>query len=267
MRLKLIALFLAIQLLSFGLWQRTFSSEPVAEIPLAVADHAVAEEITSSDVRVSVRNFTSSQRELNNARKIQLQNILAKLPARHTESLEKVILDYDRSVNRGLGGGNMIILRAIALSQAEFAAVFVHEIGHVVDLGYLKETNENTLSTFEDFGRPVYLTDPSLDFYRISWLDDKTRKSAANNLDFVSGYAMTDPFEDFAESYVYYVLHGNDFKVMAQSSPALMAKYLFMRDHVFDGQEFGMDDGKLDNVNRRVWDITKLAYDLDEFLN
>ncbi len=113
----------------------------------------------------------------------------------------------------------------------------------------------------------MYESDPSLDFYRISWSNEKTRGKEAVNFDFVSGYAMTDPFEDFAESYVYYVLHNADFKAKAQTSDALYQKYVFMKNTVFKGYEFATGEYKPEELNRRPWDITVLSYDLAGFLN
>ena len=75
---------------------------------------------------------------------------------------------------------------------------------------------------------------------------------------------MSDPFEDFAETYTYYVLHNEDFKALVSSSPKLYAKYRFMKYRVFNGIEFNTGDGEV-IIHNRPWDTTLLNYELEEF--
>ena len=159
----------------------------------------------------------------------------------------------------------MIILRAVDMASEEFIAVFIHELAHNVDYAYLPPSEEKTKSAFLDGQMPLYETDPSLDFYRISWFAHNFRKPEAATADFVSGYAMSDPFEDFAETYAYYVLHNEDFKILTQTSDALLAKYNFMKNQVFSGQEFESQNTNV-ALDQRPWDVTVLPYDLNEFM-
>lgn len=193
-----------------------------------------------------------------------LQNII---PEEHLSSLENLILDYNPEAHRGLGGKSIIILRAVNIDLSEFYSVMVHEIGHTVDLGYFTETDDSEVSGFKDGKKNVFETDPSLGFYRISWKNDTELNKTASNLDFVSGYAMTDPFEDFAESYVYYVLHNKDFKSKTQTSPALLAKYEFMKNEIFQNREFDTGEYLINDLKKRPWDITVLDYDLEILKN
>jgi len=260
---KTLTLFLFIQALSFFIWTtmpkdtRVMANEPVTT-------HAVSEERTQPEF--SMRNFDDSKITINKALKEQIQTVLDELPAEHANTVEDIVLDYNPGAHRGLGGNNLIILRGIGMDTQEFIGVLVHETGHNVDYGYLTHKKTETESGFMDGSYPVYITDPSVDFYRISWDDETTLKKTANNLDFVSGYPMTDPFEDFAETYTYYVLHNEDFKALTASSPKLYAKYRFMKYRVFDGTEFNTGDGEV-RQNNRPWDITLLGYDLEEFLS
>ena len=263
MRLKTFTLFLAIQVLSFFIWQTAFS-EKTAVIEPAQTVHAASDEARLHP-DFTARNISDSQIRLDTANKNQIKSALDKLPAEHANTVRNIILDYSPNAYRGLGGNNLIILRGIAMDAKELVGVLVHETGHNVDYGYLTHKKTEKKSAFKDGSLPVYITDPSVDFYRISWEDEFTLKNTASNLDFVSGYAMTDPFEDFAETYTYYVLHNADFKALAASSPKLYAKYRFMRYRVFDGVEFDMGDGEV-NMNSRPWDITLLGYDLNAFL-
>lgn len=51
--------------------------------------------------------------------------------------------------------------------------------------------------------------------------------------DFISGYALTNDYEDFAESLTMFVLFNEEFEQRAQTNEALEKKYLFLQDFVF----------------------------------
>ncbi|MBU1935165.1 putative zinc-binding metallopeptidase [Patescibacteria group bacterium] len=238
------------------------ATEPASES----TTHEVAQQETSLELDFSARNFSESQISLNATLQEQIIEAMEVLPSSHAETVEKIILDYNQQAHRGLGGNNLVILRGVNMGIKELVAVLIHETGHNVDYGYLVEKNEDEISEFKDGNYPLYITDPSIDFYRISWENETTLKNTSSNLDFVSGYAMSDPFEDFAETYVYYVLHNADFRTLTASSPDLYAKYRFMKYRVFDGVEFDTGDAQV-NLNNRPWDITVLSYDLEELLS
>ena len=277
MYFKVLSLFLVIQFVSYGLWYGVQARhqkpdlKPVSQTmsaPQAVIVNSAKEQYDLSHVRFAARTEDKGYRLMNADKKQELASVLHKLPTSHTGSLRNLILDYDPKAHRGLGGRQIIILRAVNMEAEERIGVLIHEIGHVVDLGKLTESEKKKRSEFNDGKKPVYEGDPSLNFYRINWKDDKNRKKTAGNLDFVSGYAMSDPFEDFAETYVYYVLHNKDFKSKTHASNALYKKYQFMKEKVFNGMEFDTGDYvKTDDVNRRPWDITVLSYDLQKFLS
>lgn len=268
MRLKTLLLFVAIQVLSFSIWANMPSNTAVeASEPFTSLSTATHEAAENNNVKISfsTRNFTENQIHNTENQQTQIKNMLAHLPHNHTSTVKKIILDYNPKAGRGLGGSNMIILRGSNISDNELLSVLVHEIGHNVDFSYLIPKYTDVASNFKDGKTPLYVTDPSIEFFSISWKDEKTLKKTSSNLDFVSGYAMSDPFEDFAESYVYYVLHNKDFKTLTASSDQIFAKYQFMKYQVFAGQEF--NTGKADaNINIRPWDITVLDYDLNNFL-
>lgn len=274
MRLKVIFSFLAIQLVSLAIWQGVHAwnkqeivkSVGVAHKPEISHEAAKAPQQPFGGVKFTMRTENKDFYTLDTDKKREIVSVLEKLPKKHISTLQNIILDYNREAHRGLGGKSIIIIRAVDIESGEFFAVMIHEIGHNVDLGYLGETSQKEISGFNDGKKPIYETDPSLGFYRISWKDDKTRKKTAGNQDFVSGYAMTDPFEDFAESYVYYILHNKNFKNKTQNSDKLLAKYNYMKNAVFDGKEFETGEYLTENLNRQPWDITVLAYDLTNFL-
>ena len=100
----------------------------------------------------------------------------------------------------------------------ETMTVFVHEFAHFVDLYYLQKKVNIDLSN---------------KFYDISWESTKIMKENQSGKDFVSGYAMTNKYEDFAESFIYFVLHNADFLKKTEDSFKLKAKYYFLQKYIF----------------------------------
>jgi hypothetical protein len=52
-------------------------------------------------------------------------------------------------------------------------------------------------------------------------------------MDFVSGYAAANQYEDFAESLVFYIFHNATFADRALRSESLRQKYLFFANSLF----------------------------------
>lgn len=194
--------------------------------------------------------------------------VLTLIPEETADHLTDLTFYFNDTGRRGLGGGSTIILRCQNVSDQELVSVFMHELGHIVDTGILKGNFWAGESEFMDGKNAVYNDDLSLEFYRISYQDEKTLKANVTNLDFVSGYAMNDPFEDFSESYNFYVLHGDDFRYLAVSNESLEKKYQFFKNHIFEGVEFDLKDGlQVGDDGNRSYDSTLLHYDLDKFLD
>lgn len=203
---------------------------------------------------------------------------LKSLPAEPVRHLKNLTLYFADTGRRGLGGGDTIILRCQNVTDEELVAVLVHEMGHIMDTGVMSG-KDNLLASaldlagsadeavFMDGTHPVSNDDPSVEFYSISFKDSTTLKDDANPLDFVSGYAMTDPFEDFAESYAYYVLHGDDFRTLAKRNKKLRQKYEFLKEKVFNDVEYynGDETGKSVDFGQRNYDVTILPYSIDKF--
>lgn len=161
------------------------------------------------------------------------------LPEDHTNTLQSLHIRNQAHVSRGMANGKYLVLHTQSIdTEDELKSVTIHEIGHVVDLGKLQ--GESTLE-HEVFSTPkhtVQRDDKSVKFYALSWKNPETHKSNTERKDFVSGYAMTNIYEDFAESYAFYVLHGDKFRALMQDSFVLRRKYHFMKYFVFDGAEF-----------------------------
>ena len=162
---------------------------------------------------------------------------------------------YEKIVDaRGkMKGGAVKLFWVLDLKESELVSVFIHEFAHYVDIYFLEKKVTYDLSN---------------DFYSISWDSIKILKKWQTNKDFVSWYAMTNKYEDFAESYTYYVLHNFDFLKKAKKSSILMKKYDFFEKFIFRKSEFKETDFSLNNeVKGYYWDITKIDFSLENFLH
>lgn len=187
-------------------------------------------------------------------------NTLRSLPPQCRDNLRSFYVNYDPNPkNRGLGGADTIII-AGKVPDNEFRALLIHECGHVTDLGGFRGTPSGGGTEFFDGNEPIYNNDPSVAFYRVSWDDSTSRKQTATKADFVSGYAMSDPFEDFAESYAYYILQKKDFARIAKKNKALAAKYAWFEQNLSSVMPATVAMGKNVRGSKEPWDVTKLPY-------
>jgi len=193
--------------------------------------------------------------------KRNVRRVLNLFPEEQRNLLENLVIKKEEHPSRGMANSSKIILHTDSIaSNDEMIAVLVHEMGHVIDLGGLESINGG-VSHFYDRGKIFFKADPSVDFYNFSWRNVTSQKGESVRTDFVSGYALTNPFEDFAESFLFYRLHGEKFRYLTQYSDVLSQKYAFFQDQVFAGEEFQMEK----EVSKEfiagkslVWDATLL---------
>jgi len=206
----------------------------------------------------------SSQKELKKIKDI-LRKTISNLPKKHTEILDRLEVKNQEHVSRGMANGHKMILNVGTIeSEEELAAIFLHEMGHVVDLGYFKGNYKTGKSEFYDGKKPIYKDDRSLAFYRLSWKNALARKKHSKRSDFVSGYGMSDPFEDFSEHYIFYRLHGEKFRSLAKKSKTLQKKYNFMRYNVFAMEEYQTEKVINNGFGGDIWDTTLVSYEIKE---
>lgn len=147
--------------------------------------------------------------------------------------------------------GNIHMYNPESLTDSEFLWVLVHEFWHYYDIYSLK------WNAFWDV---------SQNFYDISWKSVTTIKPWMTSADFVSGYSMTNQYEDFAETYLYYILHNEDFAFKSLSNTSLQKKYDFMRSYVPVGAGVTLSSYSTQDVLPYYWDITKIPVDVKKFL-
>lgn len=163
----------------------------------------------------------------------------------------KSVFDETGVKRRGkIQNGEISFFGVNEMQKNEFSAVGIHEIAHYIDLFFLKYVNGEDLSNR---------------FYVLSWESVDTIVPWWKPEDFVSWYAMTNQYEDFAESFTYYVLHNKDFLFKAESSEILQKKYDFFSEHLLNFSSSIHTDFSDEDVEYYYWDITKIDYNLKKF--
>jgi len=147
-------------------------------------------------------------------------------------------------------------------SDDEFNQISTHELWHVADLGFLQWTSTQKDKNYTEFKKSVFaINDPSLAFYKLSRDNETIRKSTAKKQNFCSIYGMSDPFEDFAECFNFYLNHNKLFKFLAQKDTILGKKYNFLAS-MFKGNYINADTANIslmkNKVTERVRDTTKI---------
>ncbi len=138
------------------------------------------------------------------------------------------------------------------MKKDELLALFIHEFSHYVDLYFFER---------EDWA------DISNEFYDICWYSTIVLNPWLEQKDFVSGYAMTNKYEDFAESLTYYVFHNADFLEKTHYSSVLLKKYYFIKNTLFSDGSFKNTDFSQGNEVRSYYrDITKIPFSEKKFL-
>lgn len=155
-----------------------------------------------------------------------------------------VIIDTSRTSPRGQMKNESITLSTSMKSLPEVAKVLVHEIGHMIDIYTLKSG--------------ISGKDISEDFYAISWSEPTVMKKGLGKTDFVSGYAATNQYEDFAESFAMYVFHNAEFEKRSKNNDILRKKYAFLRTHIF-GEAFSRSAFEKTALPETLWDVTKIT--------
>jgi len=239
----------------YAAYRRSFRTKRIRRFPRI--------ESFSWDKYFSAKNFRTSAEKRNLAEyKKNIRTVIKYIPKEHISNLKGLEVKNESHVSRGMANSKKIILNTGTIaSENELMAVFIHEIGHVVDLGNLKGRHGKK-TVFYDYKTPILSDDPSMKFYRISWKSANRRRLDSTKVDFVSGYAMSNPFEDFAEHYLFYRIHGEKFRKLAKKSENLDRKYHFFREYVFNEKEFQKEKTDENIVPEVIWDATLINFDV-----
>jgi hypothetical protein len=153
-------------------------------------------------------------------------------------------VDMERLSPRGQMSNESVTMSGRIKSLSEMSKVLVHELGHMIDIYLLK--------------RKWTTPDPSKIYYAISWKESTVLRPGMTPAAFVSGYAATNQYEDFAETFTMYVFHNAELLKRAADSEPLQKKYDFLRDHVFGGYFQGTEYEK-NPIPATLWDVTKIV--------
>ena len=195
------------------------------------------------------------QTAIHSQQRMLADRTLRTLPASCRDHLQTFIVRYDHPDRRGLGGKTTIIVDG-SVPDSEFVALITHECGHVIH-GNLTGNARSGDSAFRD-GNDVFFADgAAVSFFALSWENERTLRAGQTDKDFVSGYAKSDAFEDFAETFAAFLLHRHALEQQAAQSATVAAKLAWMRSQFGDAPMLGMESQY--NWNGSVpWDVTKL---------
>jgi Putative zinc-binding metallo-peptidase len=185
-------------------------------------------------------------------RKTLLTDLLSAPVFRFPYSQLSVFLDEYLIEPRGRMKGGSITLSNKVAKDAEFIQLFTHEFAHFLDIYVLVPKKKQA--------------DPSNEYYMISWSNPTVKRIGQTMSSFVSGYAATNQYEDFAESFVFYVFQNQTFLDRAMKNDDLRQKYLFFQKYVFPNGTFVDTNFALGKVPSYVWDSTKIQISLQKYL-
>lgn len=264
-------------------------SQIVSEEASAAIDHVISAKITTESLNTTHNAAPESSFILDvvdkpgiaQHQKLLADQVLKALPAGCRENLRYFYVPTRDFGRRAMGGRTTIMLyagvyprvaplRASLLQQSmediqrqEFAALLVHECAHVI-LGNMIGTIESGKSGFHDGRQPIYNDSPAAEFMRISWKNDTEKKYASVAADFASGYAKSDPHEDFAEFFASYILQPEWLALRAQKNSVIAQKLAWMQYYL--PTDLSRDIGH--HAGTKVpWDITILPFDIEKLLD
>lgn len=183
--------------------------------------------------------------------------VLYALPSGCRDNLKNFSVLYKGATRRGLGGKTTIILDG-SVPDDEFAALLVHECGHVISAN-MPGTSSSGDSGHRD-GNVVYYNDsPMVAYWSLSWTAAGAKKHGAKDADFASGYGKSDQYEDFAETFALYVLQPDAFAARAKTNGVMAAKLAWMQANLPTQYEV-LGDGSDAGTGSVPWDVTRLAF-------
>ena len=181
-----------------------------------------------------------------------------------SDTIKIINIDWWSSDRRWYAGRTKLYIHPKdILSYREFMDVFTHEMWHIIDLWVIQWSEWLKLDDiYTEFGQPSFaIDDKSLDFYKISRSNENTTYKETSYKDFVSGYGMSNPFEDFAECQNMYINHQNTFAKMAEDSLQLKSKLEFFQN-IYNTKYIQNDDKNTKKIaknnTRRPRDTTRL---------
>ncbi|GEM_PF-974525 len=206
-------------------------------------------------ISITVSSKDDVKRDINPLHATQISTALAIMPASFPQRIHNIYIVYgDPSMRRGMTGVGVTMMKG---EEADFFRVLVHEFGHIYDL--YREVSDGTKSNFYDGDYRLFVEDPSVTYYALSWSNVHDRTAELPS--FASSYGMSDPFEDFAESFTLYVLQQKTFVAWGAKYPVMKKKYDFL-SQVFAGRVFPA----MRTFDTEPYDVTMMTVDYEQLL-
>lgn len=178
-------------------------------------------------------------------------------------TLQNITINNYTKWKRWYANAKILVINTYQIvNYKEFLQVLAHEMWHVLDLWAISGTSSVINPDYTEFGKAKFaVDDQSLAFYALSWSNEDTLRSRMTNQDFVSGYGMSNPFEDFAECHNMYLYHRDVFAYMAQDSTTLKQKYDYFNT-LYKTRKLSANFDPTDmttlEIDFRPWDSTRM---------
>lgn len=228
---KIISILIIFTIFSSNTWEvfseQNFhkSEEKKLEIIVKKQEIKTEKNIEEKEEKNIFQNIPESKQEIVN-------NFLKRFSKKWYFSQLKKIGYRKNAANRWLASWSKIYFNLDKIdTNEEFKRIMTHEMWHVFDLWYLVSKEHKIVSNFKDWTNKIYADDPSVEFYSLCFSDEKTKNWRCSEKDFSSKYWSTDPFEDFAESFLLYIENNQSFQEMATESKIMQKKYNFIKKY------------------------------------
>ena len=174
---------------------------------------------TASDLEKNTTKLNLKLTDFKKQNAIPVGTVVAaidRLPAFHLEQLKEITYDKKRSILKDLANSDRDVP-----ASAKGMYIQNHRTVAIFDVNN-KDVFLHTL--FHEIGHHVYFCVIGQQLKK-AWVTEVCRKDA-----FITNYAALNAAEDFAESYVSYLLYPEEME-------SIPLKYNFMKNFVFEGRE------------------------------
>lgn len=174
-------------------------------------------------------------------------------------SLHTITINNQSGKSRWYSSHSSIIINYGTMATQEFREVLTHELAHIIDLGIKTGINSEYDTKFTEFWEKVFKTDdPSLSYYTLSRDSEQKKHIWSKKEDFCSIYAMSNPFEDWAECVQLYINHYDYFSHIQQDNVVLHKKFNIIAWYMKEPMIWWSLSIKTYNLWERYWDTTRI---------
>jgi hypothetical protein len=158
--------------------------------------------------------------------------------------------NYFPSLDSQCNSTNATMVAGLLKDDPSLVYNILHEYAHYLDGRiYSSAGADSSKGTVDTQGFTTISFDTSINCNpSSSWRFFKLRNQNNERNEFVTNYAVgwtatgdescKSSVEDFAESFVMYVMQGNTFRKLAETKPVIAQKYAWLKNNVFSGKEY-----------------------------